>query len=72
MKMLSHLSLTRTLSRFTPLLLLAFGVSSGSAAMLIVTNANDNGPGTLRERVAVANPGDQTNYPQRFYSVQGP
>jgi hypothetical protein len=28
------------------------------AATLIVTNAADNGPGTLRERIASANPGD--------------
>lgn len=67
MKMLSHLSLTRTLSRFTPLLLLAVGASSASAAMLIVTNANDNGPGTFQFTDTQA-----TNYPQRYYSVQGP
>ena len=45
--------------------LLACG-QSASAATLTVTNLNDSGPGSLRDRIAVANSGDLINF-----AVQG-
>ena len=39
-------------------LTLAFGLSQVFGASLLVTNAADSGPGTLRDRISIANPGD--------------
>jgi hypothetical protein len=38
------------------------GVMVGHAATIIVTNTNDNGPGSLREALAMANNGDTINF----------
>jgi hypothetical protein len=44
------------------LMLLLYAVSSASAATITVTSANDSGPGSLRDAVTGAAPGDTINF----------
>lgn len=62
---MNNLRLSQSLRLPLPLtlltLILAAAVST-SAATLTVTNLADTGPGTLRDRIAAANPGDTINF----------
>lgn len=62
MKMPKHVSLTRTLSRITAVLLLATSISATSAATNTVANSNDSGAGSLRQAILNSVSGDTIDF----------
>jgi fibronectin-binding autotransporter adhesin len=64
-KHMNNLRLSQSLRLPLPLTLLTLilaATTSGFGATLTVTNLADAGPGTLRDRIATANPGDIINF----------
>ncbi len=55
-------AVVRSYLSLTLLALLSLLVTPVSAALLTVTNLNDDGPGSLREAIALANDGDRIEF----------